>query len=203
MKQKNHYSKKHFYFAISLALAWSLLVWKIIDYKAMLAVITTIVVIALIVIVAHYIRKYYIGELDNHDNDEVKKLQYQIQSLNKELRDAQIYRTTLESKISYLEHECTLDCKYSKTLVFFQRIDDMFRNLDTNITSPNFEQNVRIAIDEVFYAYGYRFIDYSEQTCEMYDCEYQPVDRPEVIFRAIVSTNGRIATKGKVFLPIN
>ena len=206
MKQKSHFSKKHFYFAISLALAWSLLVWKIIDYKAMLAVMVTIGLIALIGFVAVYMRKDHNREHDNHDNDEVKKLQDQIQLLNQELRASQINRTSLESKISNLEHECTLDKKYNKALVFIQRIDDAFRNLDANIVSPKeFEKNIRICIDEVFLAYGYRFTDYSEQTQDMYECEYhkdQQIEAPQVTFRAVTRTDGSVAVKGKVFLPI-
>ena len=202
MKENKNYYQRFFYFAMSIAFVWGVLVWGIIDYKAMLAVMVTIGLIALIAFVAVYMRKGHNREQDNHDNDEVKQLQYQVQSLNKELRDAQIYRTSLETKISNLEYECTLDKKYSKALVFIQRIDDAFRNLDANIASPNFENNVRICIDEVFRAYGYRFTDYSEQTQDMYECEYQPIEAPEVIFRAVTHTDGSVAVKGKVFLPI-
>ena len=96
-----------------------------------------------------------------------------------------------------------LDKKYSKTLVFIQRIDDALRNLDANIESPDFESTIRTCIDEVFRAYGYEFTDYSEQTQNMYECEYQPIEAPEVAFRAVTRKDGSVAIKGKVFLPIN
>ena len=104
--------------------------------------------------------------------------------------------------------ESTLDIKYSKTLMCFQRIDDMFRNLEANIASPNFQNNVNLAIEEVFRAYGYMFVDYTEQTKDFYDCEYQqPIKEPVIIFRAV----GRVVDyqkrevepvrRGKIFLP--
>ena len=201
MKENKNYYQRFFYFAMSIAFVWGVLVWGIIDYKAMLVVMVTIGLMALIAFVAIYMRKGHNREQDNHDNDEVKQLQYQVKSLTKELRDAQIYCTTLESKISNTEQEFTLDQKYRETLVFIQRIDNAFRNLDANIASPNFADNISKSIDIVFSSYGYRFTDYSEQTKDMYDCEYQPIEAPNIVFRTVTRKDGCIAVKGKVFLP--
>ena len=119
-------------------------------------------------------------------NSEIGKLNERICELNETIDNAK------------------LDKKYNKTLVFIQRIDDAFRNLDANIVSPKeFEKNIRICIDEVFLAYGYRFTDYSEQTQDMYECEYhkdQQIEAPQVTFRAVTRTDGSVAVKGKVFL---
>ena len=131
---------------------------------------------------AEYLREF--RETIIAKNNEIKKLNKHIDELNETIANAK------------------LDKKYSKTLVFIQRIDDAFRNLDANIASPDFESNVRICIDEVFRAYGYRFTDYSEQTQDMYECEYQPIEAPVVIYRAVTRTDGSVAVKGKVFLPI-
>ena len=141
------------------------------------------------------IHKYTSSSENKHGRED---LLAKINSLTQELEDAKRIEKDLKARIE----ESTLDIKYSKTLVFIQRIDDAFRNLDANIASPNFENNVRICIDEVFRAYGYRFTDYSEQTQYMYECEFQPIEAPEVIFRAVTRTDGSVAVKGKVFLPI-
>ena len=147
-----------------------------------------------------------------------------IEALNSQIRLLKQLKATLESKDRQIEElsqqlmcqeretaqiiaNSTLDRKYSKTLVCFQRIDDMFRNLEANIASPNFQRNVYMALNEALLSYGYRFMDYTEQTKHFYEVEHQPIEAAEVIFRAI----GRIenpqtgeivpAVKGKVFLP--
>ena len=83
-----------------------------------------------------------------------------IEALNSQIRLLKQLKATLESKDRQIEElsqqlmcqerekaqiiaNSTLDRKYSKTLVCFQRIDDMFRNLEANIASPNFQRNVR------------------------------------------------------------
>ena len=135
----------------------------------------------------------------SENKHEREDLLAKINSLTKELEDAKRIEKDLKARIE----QSTLDVKYSKTLICFQRIDDMFRNLEANIASPNFQNNVNLAIEEVFRAYGYMFVDYTEQTKDFYDCEYQPIDKPEVILRAVVRMKGNIAAKGKIFIPIN
>ena len=136
-------------------------------------------------------------ELLNLQAEYLREFRETIIAKNKEIAELNKHISELNNAIA----NAKLDKKYSKALVFIQRIDDAFRNLDANIASPNFENNVRICIDEVFRAYGYRFTDYSEQTQDMYECEYQPIEAPEVIFRAVTHTDGSVAVKGKVFLP--
>lgn len=110
--------------------------------------------------------------------EEVREILHAKENEIKELKE-QVVR--LNEKIS----NATLDIRYSKVLVGFQRIDDMFRNLEANIASQNFKRNIDIILDDVFLSYGYRFVDFTEETKDFYDCEYQAIDAPEVVYRAV------------------
>lgn len=206
MKQKNEnwleqlLSKfeKSGYTIIAIAAVWCLLAYLLFDFKGMLAVIITLIAVAVFAFVKSLSAKKPVALSDG----KVAALEAQLRSLKAELKGAQASCAALEAKVQTIEQQSTLDYKYSKTLVCLQRIDDMFRNLDANIASPNFERNVRMAMDEVLFSYGYRFADYAEQNKQLYDCEYQPIEAPEVIFRAITRADGTLAVKGKVFLPL-
>ena len=155
------------------------------------------------------------------ETNDYKVIDSAIEALNHQIDQLRGLRSALEQKDRQIERlnellkdrdrtiaQSTLDYKYSKALVCLQRIDDMFRNLDANIASPNFERNVYLALNEVLFSYGYRFVDYSENTQQFYECEYQPIAAPDVIFRAIGRIDNpqtgaiRPAVMGKICLPL-
>ena len=190
--------EKGSYAAIALAAVWSILSYVLFGFEGLLAVIVTLVAVVIFVVAKGLAAK----REESQQQSKVELLESKLLTLSAELKGEQASRAALETKIRVMEQQGTLDCKYYKTLVCLQRIDDMFRNLDANIASPNFERNVRLAMDEVFGSYGYRFEDYTEQTKHLYECEYQPIEAPEVVFRAITRADGTVAVKGKIFLPL-
>ncbi|MBQ8853032.1 MAG: hypothetical protein IJZ67_01860 [Alistipes sp.] len=193
-------SKNLTYTLAVVAAVWSILVFILFDFLALLAVIITLA--AVWAGYAIFGGRSADDKLLQQQQKQIAQLQSKIQALNAELKGELAGRAALEAKIGQIEQQCTLENRFRRTLVSYQRLDDMLRYLEANDSASNFCSNARMAIDEVFCAYGYNFVDYSEQNKNLYECEYQSIASQKVVLRAIVRSDGELAVKGKVFLPI-
>ena len=193
-------SKNLTYTLAVVAAVWSILVFILFDFLALLAVIITLA--AVWAGYAIFGGRSADDKLLQQQQKQIAQLQSKIQTLNAELKGELAGRAALEAKIGQIEQQCTLENRFRRTLVSYQRLDDMLRYLETNDSASSFCSNARMVIDEVFCAYGYNFVDYSEQNKSLYECEYQSIASQKVVLRAIVRSAGELAVKGKVFLPI-
>ena len=126
-------------------------------------------------------------------NIENKELKEQILSLKITIED-------LEKQVGQPSGSTKLEDTHPKILAFFQSLDASLEGLPESDNS--FVRTMRMEEDMALKAYGYKFVDYQENDIN-YDAEYQPIEQPQLIVRAIVDKTGKIAAKGRIYLPLH
>lgn len=126
-------------------------------------------------------------------NIENKELKEQISSLKTTIEE-------LQKRVGQSRSSTKLEDSHPKILAFFQSIDASLEGLPESDNS--FVRTIRMEEDMALKAYGYKFVDYQENDIN-YDAEYQPIEQPQLIVRAIVDKTGKIAAKGRIYLPLH
>lgn len=136
--------------------------------------------------------------------EELKRANISLNRLNGDLKDQvsslNSRLTDLENQLKDCNHLPQLETNFPKILTFFQMLNITIEGLpDSDIGFVNLvgmEQNLTMM------TYGYKFVDYANNET-LYDTEYQPLERPKLISRAIVDKSNNLIVKGRIYLPLN
>ena len=95
-----------------------------------------------------------------------------------------------------------LENSYVDILIFFLNINTCIEN-DSSI-NKDFAHYIQTEIQRVLAKYGYKIVDFSEETRDHYDIEYQPIlEDFELVRRAIINNEDELIIKGKIYLKLN
>lgn len=139
--------------------------------------------------------KSKISSLENQ-NTSLKRQVTELESII-HVKDSDIEQ--LKSRLENTETDFRLEYKYSNVLVFFQFLD---RSVDYLPECVNdFKIAIHKQLEELLETYGYRFLDFEKRNTELYDCGYYPIEAPDLVRRTIIYKNGKVVSKGKIYLP--
>lgn len=128
-------------------------------------------------------------------------LYHQINTLEGSIREKEFELEQCKRDLSNIQNEFTLGNKYVNILMFIQDLD---RNIeDLPESAKDFKDIVKKKLSKLLAMFGYKFLDYEPECEDLYDCEYYPIESVDIIGRTIVSNNGELVLKGKIYLPEN
>lgn len=144
---------------------------------------------------------------NRNKKNEMEALQTENFSLIRDNKNFGLQVTSLTNKLKELEKQfsnsdipSTLETDYPRILLFFQMLNITIEGLPESdigfVNTVVMEQNMAMM------TYGYKFVDYLDHET-LYDTEYQPLENPKLISRAIVDKNNKLIIKGRIYLPLN
>lgn len=127
-------------------------------------------------------------------NKDLDKANKDLDKANEDLDKAKEKNNSLLNLVGEMDNNYTLETRYSRVLLSFQRLDIRLKHLE-----PQVEAYINSLINDALSPYGYTFVDFCRETEDFYDIENQPTNNDEVVYRAIVKADGSLAQKGKVY----